>query len=137
MASPSVAAGHGEPPVVHNVTSHNQSGGITAHTVNQAPPPQLIRRDWRVSENTDGTRTLFVTLEVVAPYPPSSLQVSVHGPDIRSFDVKSERPGIHLHGHSGVREGYRFTTIQHPSGKYRVAATYAGEAMPELGYSFD
>jgi hypothetical protein len=85
----------------------------------------------------DGTRTLLVTLEVVAPYPPPALQVSIQGPDIRSFDVKSERPGVHLSGHSGVSDGYRFTTLQHPSGRYRLTTTYGGKAMPVLGYAFD
>jgi hypothetical protein len=137
IVAQSVATSHSEPPIVHNVASHNQSGGITAHTVNQAPSPQLIRRDWRVAENADGTRTLLVTFEVVAPYPPPALQVSIQGPDIRSFDVKSERPGVHLSGHSGVRDGYRFTTLQHPSGRYRLTTTYGGKAMPVLGYAFD
>ena len=57
--------------VNQNVTSHNQTGGVTAHTyVNQAPPPDLkVVRD-KETKNSDGTYTRVLRVEIIAPSPP-------------------------------------------------------------------
>jgi hypothetical protein len=99
-AAPAAAAG-----VVHNVVSHHQSGGITAHTVNQAPAPELCSSPLDVRRNQDGTHTITCRLEVAAPYPPAELSLQVEAQGITSPEVRPDRTGISMTGHAGIRDG--------------------------------
>jgi hypothetical protein len=120
---------------VHNVVSHHQSGGITAHTVNQAPAPELRSSPLDIRNNQDGTYTIMCKLDVVAPYPPAelSLQVEAHG--IISLEVRPDRTGIFMTGHSGIRDGWAFTSLANPSGRYLLRAVAAEPAI-RIGHRF-
>jgi hypothetical protein len=110
---------------VHNVTSHNQSGGITAHTVNQATEPELRFGPLANRRNPDGTYTITCTMDVIAPYPPAELSLQVEAAGITSLDVRSEHAGLHMSGHSGLRDGWGFTSLISPSGRYTVTVVAA------------
>jgi hypothetical protein len=105
-AVPAAAAG-----VVHNIVSHHQSGGITAHTVNQAPEPELRCGPLANRRNPEGTYTVRCTLDVISPYPPAELSLQVEAVGLVSLDVTPDRAGPNMIGHSGVRGGWGFTSV--------------------------
>jgi len=119
---------------VHNVTSHNQSGGITAHTVNQAPKPELRCGPLANRRNPDGTYTVTCTLDVISPYPPAKLSLQVEAAGIVSIDVRANRTGIQMLGHSGMRDGWGFTSVINPSGRYTLSVV---AAEPRFGIAYE
>ena len=120
---------------IHNVTSHNQSGGITAYTVNQAPTPELRCGPPASRQNPDGTHTITCNLDVVAPYPPAELYLQVEAAGVVSLDVSPNRTGVFMTGHSGIRDGRAFTSLVNPSGRYSLRAV-AAEPTIRIGYRF-
>lgn len=120
----------------NNVISVNQSGGIAAHTVNQAPPPQLRQLSTSLAENSDGTYTTSFMFEVVAPYPPGNLSLEVHAATIISLDMVPQRAGIHMSGHTGKRDGFAFTNLHSPFGKYLMTVRTGKQEQLVVNYSF-
>jgi hypothetical protein len=122
--------------VIHNVTSQNQSGGITAHTVNIGPPPppepQLRTVSEEQSNNADGAYTMKRTVEMNAPYE-GRLVVTITANGLVRAGVDSltetrvEIPGntIIIAGpgrQQNMMQGDNFytTTIPAPSGSYLI-----------------
>jgi hypothetical protein len=133
-AAPATAPAAAE---IHNVTSHNQSGGITAHTVNQAPKPKIKQGQASQKRNPDGTYTVSCMFEVVSPYPPLSLKIIAAAPGIQSLEVSPHNfVGMYQTGHTGKRDGFCFTSLMHPSGKYTLSVVTAGKANVTLDYEF-
>ena len=120
-----------------NVVSVNQTGGITAHTViNRAAEPQIKDLGGTQTVNTDGTFTTSVLVEVVSPYPPASLWIAARAPEILSFDVVPQRIGGARFGHSGKRADHSFTTIESPSGQYKLIVRTARKVKVEFDAEF-
>ena len=123
---------------VHVVQSIGQSGGITAHTViDQAPGPRL--RQVRHSEVVmlDGMFESSTVYEIVAPYPPAALRLAAYAEGILSLDVRPQRDGLHLYGHTGRRDDHHFTTVQHPSGHYLVRVVLREKKPITIRYHFE
>jgi hypothetical protein len=129
------AAAAPAPDTVHNITSHNQSGGITAYTVNQAPKPELWCGPLGNRRNPDGTYTVTCTLDVISPYPPAELSLQIEAVGIVSIDVVPNRPGLNMLGHSGMRDGWGFTSVINPSGRYTLSVV-AVEPRFGIAYKF-
>lgn len=104
------------------ITSINQSGGITAHTVNQAPEPKLLEIDSGSEEMSDGSEKVWVMVRVDAPYTPGQMLIKAFCPSIVSLSVKPQRTGMMMNGHSGTRDDHAFTTIINPFGDYKIEA---------------
>ncbi len=104
------------------VTSFNQSGGITAGTVNvnAAPEPQLHMREIFANKAEAGRYHSRVELTVESPYPPGNLYVAVHAPSIISMDLSPQRSGAVIMGHCGTREGFAFANLQSPYGRINL-----------------
>ena len=117
-------------------TSTNQSGGITAHTVNQAPEPELRFGPLSNRRNPDGTYTITCTMDVIAPYPPAELSLQVEAAGIASLHVNSERARLHRFGHSGLRDGWGFTSLVNPSERY-IVTVIAAEPRFGVAHRFD
>ena len=115
------------------LTSHNQSGGITAHTVNQAPEPELRCGQLVNQRNADGSYTVTCTLDVISPYPPAELRLQVEAAGLVSLDVNSHRTGTSMIGHSGMRDGWGFTSVISPSGRYTLSVI---AAEPKFGIAY-
>lgn len=101
-----------------SVTSHNQSGGITAHTVhvNAAPEPTLHTKALFANRLENGEYHTQLALRVDSPYPPSNLFIAVHAHTIRRIDLQPQRSGMVMMGHCGNREGMSFANLQQPFG---------------------
>ena len=92
-----------------NIVTFGQSGG--QNVINQAPKPDLKQLHNSILQNPDGSQTISILAEVVAPYPPGSLFVQATAPDIIDFGVIPQRTGMSVTGHSGKREDHAFTTL--------------------------
>jgi hypothetical protein len=134
LAARTAPAATPAPNVVHNVASHNQSGGITAHTVNEAPKPELRCGPLSHQRNPDGTYTITCAMDVISPYPPAELSLQVEAVGFVGLEVCG-RPGPHLHGPSGVRDGWGFTSVINPSGRYTLRVI-ASEPKFGIAYKF-
>jgi hypothetical protein len=75
-------------------------------------------------------------IEIIAPYPPANLYLEARSPTLIAFNVAPQRGGVHQSGHTGKREGFAFTNIQHPSGRYLVTVKAASRDV-KLKYKFD
>jgi hypothetical protein len=118
------------PAPAHAITSHNQSGGITAHTVNQAPKPEIKWGALTVAVHSDGKNMISGRFEVVAPYPPAALHLRAISPGIETFQLSPVgRTGVFLEGHSGKRDGWCFTTLHHPIGTYQATVVTASDQL--------
>lgn len=91
------------------------------HIVNEAPAPDIeFVGKPMITEHSDGTFTVVFSFEVVAPYPPGQLYLKVSSAGISELDVSQQAAGVSMSGHSGRREGYCFTTLMRPYGRYQV-----------------
>jgi len=101
-----------------HITSHNQSGGVTAHTVNinAAPEPKVNADPIFLNQPHVGEYRHRIALTVESPYPPGNLFIAVHAPSIRSMDLRPQRSGLVMLGHCGNREGMSFANLQQPYG---------------------
>lgn len=120
--------------VSDSVVSINQQGGITAHTVNQAPAPELKILSQSNSSEGQWSKTKIV-VEVIAPYPVANLYLEAHSDEIEEFDVAPMRSGIASFGLTGKRPGFCFTNVQQAHGKYTLTAR--SKSKVELRYDFD
>lgn len=122
---------------VYKVTSDRQSGGITAgKIVNQAARPQLRVVQQEPVVNSDGSYTTVATLDVDSPYPPAELFVQARSTSILEFDCSSERVGMMLRGWSGSRPDGSFTTINNPSGRYKLTIRASEPTKPKIEWEF-
>ncbi len=104
------------------VTSVNQSGGITAGTVNvnATPEPQLHMREIYANKS-EGSRYLTrIEITVESPYPPGNLFVGVRAPSVISMDLSPQRSGAVIKGHCGSRDGFAFANLQSPYGRIHL-----------------
>ncbi|MFA6373250.1 MAG: hypothetical protein WCW68_11535 [Methanothrix sp.] len=101
------------------VVSHNQSGGITAGTVNisAAPEPTLQASEVFMNQLEKGVYHSRIALLVDSPYPPANLYIAVHAPSIRRIELAPQRSGLVMTGHSGTRSGMAFENLQSPFGR--------------------
>ena len=137
-------AGDKTPPVSNvsgkgDVTSYNQSGGVTAGTyVNQAPEPICIVNGPEVSILADGTLSATFRLEV--PHLAENIQVVVTSPALLPnpndpssvLNISGNRTGLLMLGHSGTRDGFAFSNIPHALGSYTVIVRTNGDGAPKL-----
>lgn len=119
----------------HNVTSIGQTGGITAHTVNQAPAPEFVVRKQAGTRMSDGKYTITIDAEVVCPYPVSGFYLEAHSDGIESLEMIPENPGV-VHGSEGAGEGFLWRKTQQAHGKYKVVVRSVSPAV-RLEHRFD
>ena len=100
----------------NNVLSNVHVGDKIDH----APAPQFRSGRGTISPNPDGSFTTVFEVEVISPYPASELVLQAWASSIKRLDVRSTRVGSHVFGHTGKREGYHFTTVLHPFGRYVI-----------------
>lgn len=120
------------------VTSHNQSGGITAGTVhiNNAPAPTLNLDTVFVHQKQGSEFLSRFAISVESPYPPASLYLEVKAPSIKGIQVIPQRTGMFTLGHSGTRNGMAFTTIQNPYGLMHLDVVTSEKDRPSIEYDF-
>jgi hypothetical protein len=84
--------------------------------------PELKIHGRKDTENTNGTRTSIVTLEVVTPYVTNrKLQIIADGTGIKDMDVSKTDPGLHVMSRQvAVRDDGRMFLIDNPSGNYAI-----------------
>ncbi len=106
-----------------NVTSYNQSGGITAHTVHvYAPQPEVLPQVAFQNEPADDEVGVYVTriaIEIRAHYVVDSLFVKAEAASIRRMHVSPYLAGNYNTGHTREEPdedepGLVFTTITAP-----------------------
>jgi hypothetical protein len=114
--------------------NRNTVGNI-GHVVNEAPEPELRQLSANVSE-ANGVVTTLVMIEVVAPYPPANLYLEARSPTLIECRVTPQRSGVHQTGNSSKREGFWFTNIQHPWGKYLMTVKAASRDL-QFEYNFN
>jgi hypothetical protein len=124
----------------HVVTSHNQSGGITAHTVNQVPPPEFKQHETTVSKNADGSFTSTTEFEVIAPVPPVRLSLQAEAASIVSMDLAPEQgmEATRFQGGAGwKRKGVCSTRVMRPDGRYLLHVRTGKREPIKVVYQFD
>ncbi|MFY9552524.1 MAG: hypothetical protein WAU32_15365 [Thermoanaerobaculia bacterium] len=116
------------------VISHNQSGGITAGTVNvqQAPEPTIAVRELFLNQATGNEFQTRVELRVDSPYPPANLYVGVRAPSIRRIALVPQRTGLVMKGHCGTRDGFAFENLQQPYGLIHLDIVTGKPERPEV-----
>ena len=121
------------------MVSQNQSGGITAGTVNinAAPEPEL--ESSVVFENRPVAEGYHTRAELVvdSPYPPANLRLIVHAPTILRIQLRPQRTGVAMYGHSGLRPGLAFTNLKQPEGRLSLDIFTREPERCEVEWSFD
>ena len=128
------------------VTSHNQSGGITAYKVTVVSQPPLDCEFVPLAANVrhgQRYRTEFRIIVHPAGSVIPNLGLEIRAPGIRkaldTFDetlqVGPERTGVLMTGHSGVRDGSVFTNIPNACGSYRCSVQTRESEPIEIHYS--
>lgn len=121
-------------PATGNVTSYNQSGGITAHTVVSAPQTQVrMHEEWRNRLNADGEYVTLIQLDLEDANASHSLYIRATAASLLRIVV--DAPGER--GHSRDRPidaepDVAFITISHPGEHYPVLAFTAEPDIVEL-----
>ncbi len=114
--------------IVHGnnaVISQGQTGGITAQSVIISPAQSSRDATLRIGTvkqeaRPDGLFQTSGTFLVESPFPVANLYIEVHGQSIESLEVRPNRGGVFITGHSGKREGFAFTNIPNASGQYEL-----------------
>ncbi len=114
--------------VKNSVVSINQQGGITAHTVNQAPAPELRILSQSAITEGEWSKTT-AAIEVVAPYPVANLYIEAASDGIEEFDVVPTRSGAFTFGPTGKRTGFFFTNVQQAYGRYNLIVRSRSKAV--------
>jgi hypothetical protein len=114
------------------VTSINQSGGITAHTVNQAPKPEIVGGAYTIKNGVHRKE-----LTVVSPYPVRELIVVAWGNGIAEISIDPMRTGVSQHGWTGTREDRAFTSLQNAQGPCAVVVKKADDEPLRFEFSVD
>ena len=117
-----------------NIVTFGQSGG--ENVINQAPKPDLKQLNNSIRQNPDGSQTISILAEVVAPYPPGSLFIQATAPDILDFDVNPQRTGMSMTAHSGKKESHAFTTLMSPFGQYMINVRTTKPQSVVIEYEF-
>jgi hypothetical protein len=121
------------------VTSHNQSGGITANRVIINNITQEVSQELRaqlvfVNKPVDGHfETRF---ELSAQHMIPNLYLAAHASSIQNLDARPQRSGMHMSGHSGKREGFHFTNLQNFAGQYLVVVRTAKPEHITVEYDY-
>jgi hypothetical protein len=118
-----------------SMRDHNQIGHV-GHVVNEAPEPELRWSAPTSTANSDGSFTISSFLEIVSPYPPAQLFLKVISMGITELEVIPQRVGMSIKGHSGRRDGWCFTTLMQPSGRYLVSVRSRENGL-RVEYQFD
>lgn len=99
-----------------NITSHHQSGGITAHTVNVTAPQTSVHG--RVAFENRPAEDKYLTqarFSLDAPYAArQGLQVEVHGSAIEALDVTPDLPAAMISMSTDKTTPTRARTVIHP-----------------------
>ena len=122
---------------VFNVTSNNQSGGVTAGVyVNQAPKPtcrvtQLVANQ----PMAEGFGTRF-QIDVESPYPANALEVEVRAPSLVRIALMPVRSGPHMFqlAWGQLPGGGRSCMLQHPYGAHYLDVITARPETCDLRY---
>lgn len=106
------------------VVSKDQSGGITAHTVNinnlEIPEPKIYIK--QLSSNIDtsnGYQSEFI-LSIDSKVVLSNLYIQANANNIIGMDIAPQYNTMLMSGHSGKREEYVFDNIQNAYGDYKI-----------------
>lgn len=118
--------------------SFNQSGGITAGTVNvhAAPEPTLEGRLLFANKPVGDKFHTRVELRVKSPYPPGNLSIGVKAPSVRRIELLPQRAGIVSIGPSGTRPGFAFTNLQQPFGTLLLDVFTANPEKLDVEWDF-
>ena len=117
-----------------NIVTFGQSGG--QNVINQTPKPDLQKLNNSIRNNPDGSQTISILVEVIAPYPAGSLFIKAVAPDILKLEAVPQRTGMSMSGHSGKREGYAFTTLMSPFGRYMINVYTSKPEPVSIEYEF-
>jgi len=120
------------------VTSYNQSGGITANevTINNMVKENIPELKMNLIHGNKKIDDYYETrAELYSEYPFSNLFFAAHAESIIELDISPMRAGIFMSGHSGKREGSHFTNIPNFQGKYLVIIKTSQPEKIELEYN--
>lgn len=110
------------------VLSINQSGGITADTVeiNKPAVEPRAKLEW-VERNKQGVDGKYVSEAVIEVEPPGitvgKLEVQAHAPSVSGVTLISAGAGVSQLGPSGTRDGWAFTSLQNAYGRILLRVT--------------
>lgn len=110
------------PPTTYNVTSHGQSGGITAGVVNiSAPQPSVqVTKEAEFEPSDDGYMTR-VLVKLEAPYAARNLAIFVEGTGLKASGVNRVDPSASLSTGPITYRGKSGTIVGAPlTNAYRV-----------------
>jgi hypothetical protein len=96
------------------------------NVVNQAPAPELRGIQEDEITNTDGSFTHRYLVEWTAEFP-GDWRISAYSKSILGVDISANQIGW-----SGLRDGYAFTTVNRPNGRYTIAVRTRSDDPVEL-----
>jgi hypothetical protein len=106
---------HEPPGEIHNVTSHHQQGGITAHTVNLAPQTTVEVVAWQQIHEQDGGFRTQVLLQVENPQASYVLYIRATAPSLERLSITLPGERGHTREIPDVSEpGVAFVTLRLP-----------------------
>lgn len=124
----------------NNVTSINQSGGITAGTViNHVIPPSLKIIGHEEIENPDGSRTVIYKTIVDAPFTPGLLKIKIQTAGLK--DVSVMPPSVNGVSSINLRNTFKSsdsysTEIPSPNGQYLISITTTQKSEIQFTHNF-
>ena len=121
------------------VTSFNQSGGITAQnvTISNTPPPTLqVTKEVLLNEPQNGKYLTRVEFTIVTPYPIGNLYLEARAQTVEEIDCLPMRTGW-MTGHSGKRDGLAFTNIPNAYGNYQLDIITSQPDKIQVIYNFE
>lgn len=120
------------------VTSYNQSGGITAQNVvinniSSIPQPiiQVNLENSFVNRSHNGKYISNIFFSLNSPYAIGNLYLEVRAKTIESMECSPRKGGAWIEGMSGKRDGLIFTNLQNAFGEY-VILIVTSEADEEI-----
>jgi len=124
------------------VTSYNQSGGITAQNVtinniSKIPSPTLQGKVIYLNQPNEGKFRTRIELSLISPYPVGNLYIEVRAQTIEEMDCMPMRAGGWMEGMSGKRDGYAFTNLQNAFGNYEVHVITSKAENLQLIYNIE
>jgi len=144
IAGPAVPPQSPSPPPQppKNSPTINAGGNVTiGHigdvTINQAPAPEIRIGETKSTQNSDGTFTETVILNIAAPYPVGQIYIEAWAPEIIDFEVGPNRTGMAMYGPSGKRPEFAFTTLMQAFGEYTAVVHLKKQSHIELRYKFN
>lgn len=122
------------------VTSFNQSGGITAQnvTISNTPPPTLqVTKEVLLNQPQNGKYLTRVEFTLVTPYPIGNLYLEARAQTVEEIDCLPMRTGGWMTGHSGKRDGFAFTNIPNAYGNYQLDVITSQPDKIQVIYNFE